>query len=727
MKSIGAPLIAIVFCSLITGLYTPDQEMESFTIAMGSDEGDSDYWGFQEGSIYSKQPIDIGYGESHSCAIMVNPPPMSHDWGNGFSSTGSNLTNGTISCGAEPGDPHSQPWGYATVPIPFGRNAIEVSSGAMGACALLDNGSVWCWKSYPHNPNYVNLGGAQALKISASFWDPYDRACAIIENLSVMCWGPGYVAEYMDIGDGNEAVAITGDWGGHCVLLKTQNVSCWGTDVYNTNTYNNLSTPQQIDNPWSAPTIAISGGAASFCSVFKDPHGISGVYFRGKSSSIPYNQHFTVPLAYDNPIIAVSCTGTNTIIMQRICVILSNSNPICLDLDHSGTEGWYYPLESDSSAVGIAKARCILVDNGSLTCWDSALFETPGWITQEYTTWNNQEMSSAPMDIVITSRDPDGDGIISIFDEYPLDPTEWADSDGDGVGDNSDAFPFDHRDWHDGDSDGYGDNTDIFPTDPLEWNDTDGDGMGDNSDLDDDDDGYTDVDEKFNCIEVSDSLNQSSTPPDFDLDLLCDEVDDDDDNDGVADTEDWAPYNSSEWSDTDADGVGDNTDLDDDNDLVLDIDDFCPQGETGWISGAAIGTDYDGDGCRDDGEDTDDDGDGIEDDDDGCPKGNTGWISNPVNDLDGDGCHETEDYDKDGDGFGDIDDSFPEDPEEWNDSDGDGVGDNSDAFPDDSSRWEIGDEDPDEADGGYITVILLGTISLLLVAVVVIVRKRNES
>lgn len=36
--------------------------------------------------------------------------------------------------------------------------------------------------------------------------------------------------------------------------------------------------------------------------------------------------------------------------------------------------------------------------------------------------------------------DLDGDGHENDLDEFPLDPTEWADTDGDGVGDNADAF-----------------------------------------------------------------------------------------------------------------------------------------------------------------------------------------------------------------------------------------------------------------------------------------------
>ena len=65
---------------------------------------------------------------------------------------------------------------------------------------------------------------------------------------------------------------------------------------------------------------------------------------------------------------------------------------------------------------------------------------------------------------------------------------------------------------------------DAFPTDSAEWDDTDADGTGDNADTDDDGDGQSDAHED-EC--GSDSLDATSTPSDYDGDLLCDAMDDD--------------------------------------------------------------------------------------------------------------------------------------------------------------------------------------------------------
>jgi hypothetical protein len=109
--------------------------------------------------------------------------------------------------------------------------------------------------------------------------------------------------------------------------------------------------------------------------------------------------------------------------------------------------------------------------------------------------------------------DDDNDGVPDDRDAFPLDPSEWADKDGDWIGDNLDAdddgdgTPDDENkngvpDYKEMDLDGDGVDRagaipwDAFPLDSKEWRDTDGDGIGDNADPDDDNDGFTDVQER---------------------------------------------------------------------------------------------------------------------------------------------------------------------------------------------------------------------------------------
>ncbi|MHC4110399.1 MAG: DUF5060 domain-containing protein [Planctomycetota bacterium] len=122
--------------------------------------------------------------------------------------------------------------------------------------------------------------------------------------------------------------------------------------------------------------------------------------------------------------------------------------------------------------------------------------------------------------------DDDNDGTPNQKDAFPLEPEEWLDKDADWIGDNLDA---------DDDGDGVGDDWnknstpdfeeldldgdgvdraksipwDVFPLNPKESRDTDCDGIGDNADLDDDNDGWSDEEEKK---QGTNPLNKLSFP-----------------------------------------------------------------------------------------------------------------------------------------------------------------------------------------------------------------------
>ena len=77
---------------------------------------------------------------------------------------------------------------------------------------------------------------------------------------------------------------------------------------------------------------------------------------------------------------------------------------------------------------------------------------------------------------------------------------------------------------NDSDNDGTVDNNDAFWLDPTESLDTDTDGIGNNQDTDDDNDGYSDIDETLHCNENSNPLNNNSIPTDYDNDFICSRI-----------------------------------------------------------------------------------------------------------------------------------------------------------------------------------------------------------
>ena len=230
---------------------------------------------------------------------------------------------------------------------------------------------------------------------------------------------------------------------------------------------------------------------------------------------------------------------------------------------------------------------------------------------------------------------------------------------------------------------------DFCPEGYSNWNyntnlDNDNDGCHDAlEDLDDDNDGYSDYTEN-NCL--SDSLNRSSVPADFDNDGTCDNQDNDDDNDGTNDSSDAFPFNAYEQSDTDNDGIGNNADNDDDNDNWLDGADDFPLDPNEW-------RDLDNDGTGDNA-DIDDDGDGWNDTmEDQCGTDRNQSSSYP-SDIDGDYICDSVDSDDDGDSYLDVNDDFPNDATEWIDSDNDGTGDNADTDDDNDGTNDANDAFP---------------------------------
>ena len=99
----------------------------------------------------------------------------------------------------------------------------------------------------------------------------------------------------------------------------------------------------------------------------------------------------------------------------------------------------------------------------------------------------------------VCDDDDDGDFILDVNDQFPLDPDETSDMDNDGVGDNSDL---------DRDGDGVNNLQDYYPNDPSEQYDTDQDGIGNNADFDDDNDGLLDNIDPFDLTPFT-ALNSS--------------------------------------------------------------------------------------------------------------------------------------------------------------------------------------------------------------------------
>jgi hypothetical protein len=146
--------------------------------------------------------------------------------------------------------------------------------------------------------------------------------------------------------------------------------------------------------------------------------------------------------------------------------------------------------------------------------------------------------------------DIDGDTVFNQADAFPRDASASTDTDGDGMPDSitgestlTEDLDDDNDGWSDVDETACGSNSLVASLIPVDEND---DGICDSLSTDDDGDSFSD-DEETQC--GSDPLDASSIPADIDNDTICDALDDDMDGDGTANAQDMYPRDPSKHED----------------------------------------------------------------------------------------------------------------------------------------------------------------------------------
>ena len=173
--------------------------------------------------------------------------------------------------------------------------------------------------------------------------------------------------------------------------------------------------------------------------------------------------------------------------------------------------------------------------------------------------------------------DIDGDTVFNSADAFPRDASATTDTDGDGMPDTvtgestlTEDLDDDNDGWSDVDETACGSNSLVASLMPVDAN---GDGVCDSVSTDDDGDTYSD-DEETQC--GSDPLDASSIPGDLDNDTICDALDEDIDGDGTLNAQDMYPRDPSKYEDvpgcTDAAAFNFNADANLDDGTCLDAE-----------------------------------------------------------------------------------------------------------------------------------------------------------
>jgi alpha-tubulin suppressor-like RCC1 family protein len=146
--------------------------------------------------------------------------------------------------------------------VDLGGPALDITTGAHHACALLEGGAVRCWGANdfgqlgqghtddigddetPASTGDIELGGKAVGIVAGGL-----HTCALLESGAIRCWGDGQQGQLghgriLIVGDGETPAALgdvpvggavvelTAGWQHTCALLETGVLRCWGDNAF---------------------------------------------------------------------------------------------------------------------------------------------------------------------------------------------------------------------------------------------------------------------------------------------------------------------------------------------------------------------------------------------------------------------------------------------------------------------------------------------------------------
>ncbi|MDB4602745.1 hypothetical protein OAH71_02415 [Euryarchaeota archaeon] len=373
---------------------------------------------------YNNQYVQVFENDFDNDGIynIFEPIRNSNTLSAGYQSSCAIISDGSVNCwgmntNGQLGDGTTTNRSVATPVLGLDNGAVwvEVSEGNH-ACAILDNGSVYCWGQNSAGqlgdgsfverltPVQVNgLGDERATKLALGQY----HSCALMERGEVRCWGGNSQGQ---LGDGttfgrpsasatsslstnnDNAVSIVAGEQHTCALLQDGGVSCWGWNYggqLGIGSEISQSSPQETtltSNGSSA--ISLAAGSYHTCAILQDGNvhcwGLNSNGALGDGTIVDRNASqvsLTVDLGSGRTATKISAG------MAHTCAHLDNDTVSCWGWNDDSQIGdgttidrlnpvniytGYFRTVRDIS-VGWTHT-CALLDNGGIKCWgdDSA-------------------------------------------------------------------------------------------------------------------------------------------------------------------------------------------------------------------------------------------------------------------------------------------------------------------------------------------------------------------
>ncbi len=392
------------------------------------------------GSVYTNLTITAGH--VHSCAILLNKSMIC--WGgNG---------NGGLGDGTNEASPNP-----TYVVLPANETPAEIGAGMYHTCALMDSGDVYCWgaawsgqlgdgttgnTNRPINP--VNLLSGRTAKTLAV---GEHHACVIADNDEVYCWGEnengavgasGYQNTeanpvHVDLPGTQYAISIGAGNEHTCVATNTGNAYCWGDNSFGQlgdgNSDEGDYEPIMVIIPFNRDVVSIAAGGWHSCAIMDNGKvmcwGANGYGQIGNGES---GDDETTPV--------YSSLGTDTarsIVtgFYTTCIINDWGDTKCWGANGWGQLGSGSMGGEQSTPTTVTGSHefvslsflddtvCGITSDAEVYCWGNNWFGSVGHGLSQTHEHTPQLLNFTGQHMWLDDRDPDDDGLLSIFDPSP--------------------------------------------------------------------------------------------------------------------------------------------------------------------------------------------------------------------------------------------------------------------------------------------------------------------